>query len=79
MWEDKKEKKTPTAVHINGYISSFLSPYSFTSRTHSHRVHTCKIDQLRVFFASRTLALITEYMILAGGGSTTGSFAFELI
>lgn len=30
-------------------------------------------------FASDSLALITEYMVLASGGSTTGSFAFELI
>lgn len=30
-------------------------------------------------FASDTLALITEYIVLASGGNTTGSFAFELI
>lgn len=30
-------------------------------------------------FAFSILALITEYIVLASGGNTTGSFAFELI
>lgn len=40
-------------------------------------VHTCKIAQQSVFFASDS-ALITAYMGLASGGNTTGSFDFEL-
>lgn len=35
--------------------------------------------QTKSVFASNTLALITEYMVLASGGSKTGGFAFELI
>lgn len=31
------------------------------------------------FFASDTPALISEYIVVASGRNTTGSFAFELI
>ena len=65
VWEDKKKN---TALHINSYISRFLSPYSFTSRTHFSSSPYTQNTPSKNVFASHIPALIIEYIVLACGG-----------